>query len=177
MIRLGLELIAVLGSSLLLLAACYKLGAPRSVLLEPLSALGVPSTWAAILPFPLGLAELSAAMAIVLERGALATGLVVSLAALFLGAGLVSLRKGLNVACHCLGSGRGRLGWQQVASFPFWLMVAGLPFVPSFSQASGLERWLAFLGVVTLVTGVLCYRLARPVLAARALRIAMGPLS
>lgn len=177
MIRLVCELIAVLGSSLLLLAACSKLGAPGSVLLEPLSALGVPSSWAAVLPVPLGLAELGAAAAVVFERGVLATSLVTLLAALFLGAGLVSLRKGLNVACHCLGSDRGRLGWQQVALFPFWLLVAGLPFVPVFSQASGLERWLAFLVVLTLVFGVLCYRLAQPVLAARALRIAMGPLS
>lgn len=177
MIRLGCELIAVLGSALLLLAACTKLGAPKSVLLETLSALGIPSTYAAVLPVPLGLAELGAAAAIVFERGGLAASLVALLATLFLGAGLVSLHKGLDVACHCLGSGRGRLGWPQVAAFPFWLLVAGLPFVPGFSQASGLERWLAFLVVVTLVFGVLFYRLVQPVLSARALRIAIGPLS
>ncbi len=111
----------------------------------------------------------------VFERGVLATSLVALLASLFLGTGLVSLRKGLNVPCHCLGSGRGRLGWPQVTAFPFWLLVAGLPFVPGFSQASGPERWLAFLAAVSLVSGVLFYRLAQPVLAARALRIAIGP--
>jgi hypothetical protein len=177
MIRLGCELIAVLGSALLLLAACYKLGSPRSALLAPLTALGVPTAYAAALPVPLGLTELGAAVAIVFERGRLATVLVTLLATLFLGAGVVSLRKGLDVACHCLGSDRGRLGWHQVAAFPFWLVIAGLPFLPGFSSASGLERWLAFLAVVTLVSGVLCYRLAQPVLAARALRIAIGPVS
>lgn len=177
MIRLGAETVAVLGSALLLLAASTKLAAPRSALLEPLSALGVPAAWAARLTVPLGLAELGAAAAAVFERGVLATSLVSLLGTLFLGAGLVSLSRGLDVACHCLGSGRGRLGWHQVAMFPFWLMVAGLPFVPGFSQASGPARWLAFLVVVLLVSGVLCYRLAQPVLAARALRIAIGPLS
>lgn len=176
MIRLAGELIAVLGSSLLLLAACTKLGSPRRALLEPLSALGFPATFAAFLPVPLGLAELAAAAAVVFERGVLATSLVALLASLFLGAGLVSLSKGLNVPCHCLGSGQGRLGWPQVAAFPFWLLVAGLPFVPGFSQASGLERWLAVLVVVSLVSGVLCYRVAQLALAARTLRIAIGPL-
>lgn len=177
MIRLGCELLAVLGSSLLLLAACSKLGTPGSALREPLTALGVPSAAAAALPVPLGLAELAAAVAIVLERGVLATSLVTLLAALFLGAGLLSLSKGLDVPCHCLGSGQGRLGWPQVAAFPFWLLVAALPFAPEFSQASGLERWLAFLVVVTLVSGMLCYRLGQLVLSSRALRIAIGPLS
>lgn len=176
MIRLGSELIAVLGSTLFLLAACFKLGAPGR-LLEPLDAIGVPAALASVLPVPLGLVELGAAAAIVFERGMVATGLVALLAALFLGAGLVSLFKGLDIPCHCLGSDRGRLGWRQVASFPFWLLVAGLPFAPGFSQASGQERWLTFLVAVSLVSGVLCYRLARTALSARALRIAIGPLS
>ena len=176
MIRLTSELIAALGSSLLLLAACSKLGTPR-LFREPLTALGVPARLAAFLPVLLGLAELAAAAAVVFERGVLAAGLVTLLAAGFLGAGLFSLHKGLDVACHCLGADRGRLGWAQVAAFPFWLLVAGLPFVPGFAQASGPERWLAFLVVVSLVAGVLVYRLAQPALSTRALRIAIGPSS
>lgn len=176
MIRLASETIAVLGGALLLLAACSKLGGPRGALAETLSALGVPAALAVRLPVPLGMAELAAAAAVVLERGVLATGLVTALAVLFLGAGLAGLRSGMDIACHCLGSGRGRLGWTQVALFPFWLLAAGLPFVPGFAAAGGPERWLAFVVTVTLAAAILFSRLARPALAARALRLAVGPL-
>jgi Methylamine utilisation protein MauE len=177
MIRVGGELLAVLGSSLLLVAGCTKLGTPRSALAEPLAALGVPAATARLLPIPLGLAEVAAALAILFERGVVATALVTALGALFLGVGVLGLRKGLNVPCHCLGFDRGRLGWRQVALFPFWILVAGLPLMESFSNAGPVDRWRAFLVVAAAALGVFCSRLAKPFLAVRSLRLALGPES
>ncbi|MCB1037331.1 MAG: hypothetical protein KDD47_26105 [Acidobacteria bacterium] len=174
--RLVAEALALLGGSLFLLAACTKLATPRSAMIEPLTALGFPASRAEAVPIPLGLAELVAAVAIVLERGPLASFLVALLAVLFLGAGVLSLTRGVRVTCHCFGSGGGRLGWPQVTTFPLWLAVAALPWIPSFTDASQEQRWLAFTALVGVVFAVLAARTIRLYLAARALRLAIGPM-
>lgn len=182
MLQLVCETFAALGALLLLLAACSKLGAPRTALAAPLTAFGVPPARAATATLALGVAELGTVVFVIFERGPAMSFAVASFGTLFLGAGLVSLAKGWNVPCHCLGghhiyhSRHGRLGWPQVVGFPLWILLAGLPRIGSFQQADYGQRWVVFSIVTALVAGTFIARLIGPLRSARSLRLAVsGP--
>ena len=56
---------------------------------------------------------------------AITTGAVIALAISFAAAGLVAMRRGEAIACHCFGSsGNGVLGKNQLLALPLWVIGA-----------------------------------------------------
>jgi hypothetical protein len=162
----------VLLAASLLYAGLWKLLAP-----EKLAATLFMTGWRRVASRHwvrvLGLVELSVGTLAAMVTGWTAGLPVAALGLAFGCAGLVAVRSGTSVPCHCFMSVDSTLGWTQVALMPFWLAASVAISVSPISSLDGLAVGTAAALLASTAAVVATHRASRVL---RELRLAVGPL-
>jgi methylamine utilization protein MauE len=135
--------------------------------------LGLPRVLAGPAALLVAAAEVGVGLALLFRPGATATHLgVVLLACHFALAGLLALRSGRQIRCHCFGAGgRGHLGKPQLVALVPWLAGAALLRLGA-QQAPPLPAGAAYFAAVSLfIAGVRGVAVRRALLEARGDRL------
>lgn len=133
-------LTAFLGAILLTASATKLVPEPRFA--GTLTALGIHGRWLTpkVATTLLAGAELLAFLGLTLVRGWVGAASLILLGSGFAAAGLIAIRRRIDVPCNCFGSiGDKSLGWRQVAAWPVWLGAASLLLVAPEFQGQPIE--------------------------------------
>ncbi|MGH9204675.1 MAG: MauE/DoxX family redox-associated membrane protein, partial [Vicinamibacterales bacterium] len=115
------EAVNVVLAVVLLWAGLEKARAVASFV-SALRKLRAPPVAAPVLAWIVIAIELSAGLGLVYGPSVIALAAVTALAIAFAGAGLIALRRGQRIPCHCFGTyGPRALGRDQHITFPLWI--------------------------------------------------------
>jgi hypothetical protein len=174
-------LIVLVVSAILLWAGLEKIRAGQEFA-GTLSALGMPAVLVRVIRPATPIAEVLAAVGLVVTPSAPWPRLtVLVLAVSFAGAGIVGLRAEEPVRCSCFGTTAHRtLGWFQLAALPAWLLAVGgvTATRPSWSVHDGIRDLVGLILALGAVRATTLVRLRRLTEADRlAFRPAAEPMS
>lgn len=159
----GLLIVLVIGA-ILLWAGLEKIRAGQEFA-GTLAALGVPAVLVRVLKPAVPLAEVLAAVGLVVTPSAPWPRLTVLILAMsFAGAGISGLRADEPVRCSCFGTATRRtLGWFQLAALPAWLLAVGGVAVtgPSWSVHEGIRDLVGLILALGAVRATTIVRLRR----------------
>jgi len=145
----GLHAVTVTVGALLVYTGSGKVASPRR-LTETLEGLRLSALATPAFVRGLGLAEIGLGWFLAAADWWLVSVLVVVLGTGFAVVGIYAVRKGLHVACNCIGNSDKPLGYRQVALLLVWLLVGWIAQIPG-RELDSAESHLVAIAASTLI--------------------------